>query len=79
MCLGLPLFNGGKVGFESEIHQNQVHVHKEAFQQIHSLTHVIRNKTIEYASNNSIMMSSIDAGKRLPTFIRPLTCRKFVT
>jgi hypothetical protein len=45
----VPLFTGGRVGLESEIHQNQVHVHKAAFELIHQLTLRLRRNTLALA------------------------------
>lgn len=82
----LPLFNGGKIGYESEIHQNQVHVHKQAFQIIYQLTQQLRNNTRNQLGKqlSGAGLRSYDRegngvwveGKVLPPFARPLSCRK---
>lgn len=62
-----PLFNGAKIGFESEIHQNQVWVHKDAFQLIHDITLHLSNSSKVYVSKYKDVINTILPSK--PKFI----------
>lgn len=77
----IPFFNGGRIGYESEIHQNQVPVHKTAFSMIHRLTGVLKHQNVSMHQNHTPIgrsMDGIDHGilswsvdKRLPSFLIP--------
>ena len=50
----IPLFNGGKIGYESEIHQNQVPVHRPAFQMIHDIFNMMSYQSSHHEDVNDV-------------------------
>jgi len=87
----IPLLNGGRVGYDSNIHQNQVQEHKHAFSLIHRLH---QRLTANYYWDRGIYRSTSEANmaqnrsrdtdispliwgddKRLPSFLQPLNGR----